>query len=228
MALNCGSSCIKVIIYGLNLIFLLLSPFFIIISWILFGLLAGDDPEIQALASFSSVLGCLIVVVTFLACCGTVIESRCMLITYGIGLMVLIIFQIVIGSVILSEAEHIKENTKNDLRKTFDNQDDFYEQIKIHSYQITYSCCGPDGPEFYNKSIIPISCCRRLTENNDKEWCVIQDAYTKGCASEVAEHIWSIFETIAHAALYGIVIEILGFLLTIILVKAINRDIARG
>ncbi|XP_013194792.2 23 kDa integral membrane protein [Amyelois transitella] len=95
-------------------------------------------------------LGCLIFVISFCGCCGSIAENKCLIVSYAVVMLILggaCIFVLVTRSGYFDKAERAVERTLNE---TFYTPQYPIEDESIHAVQYTIKCCGTRGPEFYN------------------------------------------------------------------------------
>lgn len=92
--------------------------------------------------------GILIIVVSFLGCCGAFKESQCMLVTFFSLLLVVIVAQIAAGAWLYTNRERLDELVKDSFAETVKNE---YGKIEyrtdiVDTVQSSFGCCGASGP----------------------------------------------------------------------------------
>lgn len=92
-------------------------------------------------------VGSIIMVLGFLGCCGAVKESRCMLLLFFIGLLLILLLQVaagILGATSQSEIKRLLNETLyenvNLLSQTGENGKEFREAIT--EFQKKFECCG--------------------------------------------------------------------------------------
>lgn len=106
---------------------------------------AGTNPFVAV--NILIAVGAIIMVLGFLGCCGAVKESRCMLLLFFIGLLLILLLQVaagILGATFKSESsrllnETLSENAKF-LTQTTDEAKEF--QKAMISFQEEFQCCG--------------------------------------------------------------------------------------
>nr|CAX78873.1 CD63 antigen [Schistosoma japonicum] len=171
--LGTGMRCLKSCVFILNIICLLC-------SLVLIG--AGAYVEVkfsqyeanlhkvwQAAPIAIIVVGVVILIVSFLGCCGAIKENVCMLYMYAFFLIVLLIAQLVAAIVAVVYKDKIDDEINTLMTGALENPN---EEITatMDKIQTSFHCCGVKGPDDY-KGNVPASC---------KEG---QEVYVQGCLS---------------------------------------------
>ncbi|XP_066224658.1 tetraspanin-8 [Saccopteryx leptura] len=92
-------------------------------------------------------VGATIMILGFLGCCGAVKESRCMLLLFFIGLLLILLLQVVagiLGATFKSESEHFLNETiyKNvHLLNATDEEAETFQKA-MSKFQKKFQCCG--------------------------------------------------------------------------------------
>lgn len=92
-------------------------------------------------------VGAVIMVLGFLGCCGAVKESRCMLLLFFIGLLLILIVQVaagILGASFKSEFEQILNTTLHENVDLLSGTDDRAKsfQTALSKFQEEFKCCG--------------------------------------------------------------------------------------
>nr|ABS19432.1 multivalent antigen sj23-TPI [synthetic construct] len=171
--LGTGMRCLKSCVFILNIICLLC-------SLVLIG--AGAYVEVkfsqyeanlhkvwQAAPIAIIVVGVVILIVSFLGCCGAIKENVCMLYMYAFFLIVLLIAELVAAIVAVVYKDKIDDEINTLMTGALENPN---EEITatMDKIQTSFHCCGVKGPDDY-KGNVPASC---------KEG---QEVYVQGCLS---------------------------------------------
>lgn len=188
-------------------------------------------------------IGALMFLVSFLGYCGALRESQCMLTTYGILLLIILILEITVGCLAVIYKTKAEEETKNILKSTLAK---YYNQsaengdaitVAWDSLQVSLHCCGVDNYTDYQtndawakgEKIVPESCCvldeatslplapTCTTSPND-----VNSYYKQGCYKAVIDWIMTHLNIIIGIAIGFGVVEILGIFLSFCLAKSIN------
>uniref|UniRef100_U5EXB2 Tetraspanin n=1 Tax=Corethrella appendiculata TaxID=1370023 RepID=U5EXB2_9DIPT len=131
---------------------------------------------IEQLAYILIVIGSIMFFLSFLGYCGAIRESQCLLTTYGIFLLIILVLEIAAGGLAAAYKDRAKLETKNYLQSTItkyyssnDNQNADAVTLMWNILMSEMSCCGVDDYKDFNLSdkwvqtkgnrIIPESCC---------------------------------------------------------------------
>ncbi|NXF07804.1 TSN8 protein, partial [Smithornis capensis] len=104
-------------------------------------------------------VGSIIMILGFLGCCGAVKESRCMLLLFFIGLLLILILQVtggILGAVYRSQAESsLNETLMESVNALKSSSQDFKVfQEKFQKFENENKCCGLlNGPEDWGNNI---------------------------------------------------------------------------
>ncbi|KAK4875677.1 hypothetical protein RN001_012099 [Aquatica leii] len=163
------------------------------------------------------VVGSIVFVIAFFGCCGAIKESTCMLTTYAVILLVLLIAQIAVGIYAFIQTKD-SSFSKDDVREAFEKVIHQYETDEtvreaVDAIQSESKCCGATGPgDWNNVNTFPKSCCESTISN-----CNAQSAYKKGCSEDMYEFlkksmkiIGIVIITIAAVELAGIAFITIG------------------
>ncbi|XP_041941122.1 tetraspanin-4 [Alosa pseudoharengus] len=173
--------CVKYLMFIFNLIF-----------WLggcgLFGVgvwLSFKQAEISALPlSFPSlsaanlllVAGGITMVTGFLGCLGALKEQRCLLMTFFVILLILVLTEVVLAVTVHVYQEELDKKAQADLLEGMENyQTDERLKLSWDTVQKMFKCCGVTKKEdWYNvmgELILPASCCLSGDSCEDgKEW----------------------------------------------------------
>uniref|UniRef100_A0A8D0G647 Tetraspanin 8 n=1 Tax=Sphenodon punctatus TaxID=8508 RepID=A0A8D0G647_SPHPU len=149
------SSCMKYSMFIFNFAFWVSScGFEIIITSLLISVdELNIDNSLFAAVDLLIAVGSIIMVLGFLGCCGAVKESKCMLLLFFIGLLLILILQLVAGILGAVLCCHFDFQVETALNKTFLEdvkklQDNPVFQEKFQKLEIKNKCCGLlKGPE---------------------------------------------------------------------------------
>ena len=92
--------------------------------------------------------GVIMLIVTFLGCCGAFRESQCMLVAFFSCLLVVIVAQIAAGAWLYSNSYRLEELVKSSVINTVKNKygDDTSYTEAMDTFQSDLGCCGANGP----------------------------------------------------------------------------------
>lgn len=108
------------------------------------------------------VMGAAVMLLSFLGCCGAVMEVKCMLLTYYILLFIIFVLMLVGGILQFVYREQVSSNLVRGMHAAIPYYGVRPEYTK--TWDDTHSlmqCCGVKGPEDWN-SYLPESCCLEI------------------------------------------------------------------
>ncbi|XP_005374375.1 PREDICTED: tetraspanin-8 [Chinchilla lanigera] len=167
-------------------------------------------------------VGAIIMVLGFLGCCGAMKESRCMLLLFFIGLLLILLLQVaagILGATSQSQTKRILNETLYEnvklLQQTGDNGKEFREAMT--TFQKKFECCGlVNGPADWGSNFDSISescAC-------DSGACMTysgKKVYRETCISFIKESVEKHIVIVIGIAFGLAVIEILGLVFSMVL-----------
>lgn len=225
----CPASCLKYVLCLYNFIFLLsgcvvcgLGLWTILDKWVFVQLMASVTYE--ATTWLLVCTGCLSVLAALLGYTAIAYESRCLLAWYTILLVIIFMFESVIGLLAYVYQEQIDTELQDSLMDTFINTYslDTENTQAVDKIQTKYSCCGSSGFSDWTGSpwhlqhpgmAVPDSCCKTVNPG-----CGVRDhpsniAYT-GCihrfSTELSQHLLMVGSISLCLAL----LQVVGVILT--------------
>merc|ERR1712168_415959 len=132
------------------------------------------------LATFLIVLGALIFFFAMFGCCGAWFENTCMLNTFALLLLLVLLVQFAAGIAAFVKRNAISENIETALLGTMDkyspggtdNATKLWDEV-----QENFKCCGVEGPSDWevntalnSTSSVPDSCCKDKTNGCGANW----------------------------------------------------------
>ncbi|KFZ63736.1 Tetraspanin-8 [Antrostomus carolinensis] len=168
-------------------------------------------------------VGSIIMVLGFLGCCGAIKESRCMLLLFFIGLLLILILQItggILGAVYRSQIEASLDKTLltrvNLLQSSTEESKVFQE--KFQKFERKNQCCGLlNGPEDWGKNFNTLLGSNKICEcelkNPSTDLCTFfqgRYVYKTPCGDVIIKYLKDHLLIIMGIAFGLAVIEILG------------------
>lgn len=167
-------------------------------------------------------VGSIIMVLGFLGCCGAVKESRCMLLLFFIGLLLILLLQVaagILGATFKSESSRILNETLYENAKLLSETSNEAKEVQkaMIAFQSEFKCCGlrfgaadwgnnfPDAKE---------SC---QCTGSDCESYSGQSVYRTTCLSLIKELVEKNIIIVIGIAFGLAVIEILGLVFSMVL-----------
>jgi hypothetical protein len=173
----------------------------------------------------------LAVMISFLGCCGAAQESPCMLNTYAVIILLLLVAEIVCGAVIVV----FRKDMNTVLKKGLQNAVKKYKADKAYSplddIQHSLKCCGVnnvtdwvDYVDVDSKHILPNSCCPANTpgciEGGDGD----KKPFERGCWSKLEEEFSYVSGVAAIVAISVAIIQFVAVVGTCLLARAFKRE----
>uniref|UniRef100_A0A8C6NAF4 Tetraspanin n=1 Tax=Melopsittacus undulatus TaxID=13146 RepID=A0A8C6NAF4_MELUD len=148
------SSCMKYSMFIFNFLFWVTERFLR-----LFFQEMEIDSSVFAGVDLLIAVGSIIMILGFLGCCGAIKESRCMLMLFFIGLLLILILQVtggILGAVFRSQIEttlqKALQESVNKLQSSTEESKAFQENLQ--KFQTMNQCCGLlNGPSDWGKNI---------------------------------------------------------------------------
>ncbi|XP_078272753.1 tetraspanin-8-like [Rhinoraja longicauda] len=218
------SKCIKYSMFIFNFLFWLSGTIILAVSiWIRVSKDGLKQLGIMGMADFYPAInlliavGAIIMVFGFLGCCGAIKESRCMLILFFIGLLLILAIQITGGILCAVHKSEIGKTLKEQFAKLIplsDQLDNVKQQIE--EIQKENKCCGLlEGYKDWKN--IPVSC---MCDDKDLDSCIKTPsgfAWAKSCGTVLIEVLKGNLVIVVGVALGLAVVEIFGLILSMTL-----------
>ncbi|KFW11990.1 Tetraspanin-8 [Fulmarus glacialis] len=218
------SSCMKYSMFIFNFLFWVCGSIILGVSiWIRVSKDAQQvnvcDSSLFAGVDLLIAVGSIIMVLGFLGCCGAVKESRCMLLLFFIGLLLILILQItggILGAVYRSQIETSLNKTLvesvNSLQSSTEESKKFQE--KFQKFERMNQCCGLlNGPADWGKNFnSPFGSKVCACELKSPSCTIFQGRYVykTPCGEVIIEYLEDHLLIIMGIAFGLAVIEILG------------------
>ncbi|XP_043467515.1 CD63 antigen [Leptopilina heterotoma] len=233
MAMNCGMECIKYLLFVFNFIFAICGLALLTVGAIFYIKIYDvssrlDEGFPPAIPIFLLVIGAIIFVIAFFGCCGAIRDSHCMVVTFAVFLLTILVIQVAIAVYV-----YIQKIDETKIETAFKKEifDKYYSDSKakeiVDTMQSTLNCCGITSSNDYSNMGRPIpgSCCG-IDLN---ETCTgTNKVYNAGCSKKVSELLRSGLKTLGGVAVGVAVVELLGIIFSLCLANAIRNDERRG
>lgn len=171
--------------------------------------------DLSALSIGIIVLGCIVFMIAYLACCGAIRESNCMLISYALFMAILAAVKIYITVVVFKFLDTANNTVAGWINDAFNdnNLNDVFNVI-----QELFRCCGTTGANSYPNEI-PNTCCG----NPLGVACAANDSYD-GCTNLVAEWFQTFGGAIGAVLIIIIIVELVCMLFGLVMAKSIRGN----
>ncbi|XP_054255819.1 tetraspanin-8 [Indicator indicator] len=222
------SSCMKYSMFFFNFIFWVCGAIILGVSiWIRVNKNAQEELEIDG-SLFAGVdvliaVGSIIMVLGFLGCCGAIKESRCMLLLFFIGLLLILILQVtggVLGAVYRSQIEASLSLTLQESVKSLQSTAEDTKAIRenFQKFEEMSHCCGLlNGPaDWGNNFNVPLGghkVCECEQKDSSTDLCTYYQGryiYKRTCGEVITKYLKDHLLIIMGIAFGLAVVEILG------------------
>ncbi|KAJ8722928.1 hypothetical protein PYW07_004108 [Mythimna separata] len=168
------------------------------------------------------IIGSIMFIIAFFGCCGAIRESHCMVVTYAIFLLVIIIVQVVIAVLMFVYGDTIQASLDKSIEALFKSRSsagvDKTTDTVINNIQEQFQCCGMDSPTEYGYlSVYPPSCCTSHTFG-----CTAANA-NEGCRTVIGRLYNKWNKPIAGVSIGVACIEVVGALFALCLANSIRN-----
>ncbi|XP_049775437.1 23 kDa integral membrane protein-like [Schistocerca cancellata] len=232
--MGCAISIVKYILFLFNFIFVLAGIALLTIG-ILIKLQIGEigevlDSKTNTPAILLIVIGSIILVISFYGCCGAIRESHCMVTTYAVFLLTVLVLQIaiaVLAFVYGGDTDAVLKQTLYDFVHDYSTNES--SRKAMDALQNSLECCGADGPEDYFKMglfNLPSSCCK---QGDTCRIGILNSApyYTTGCLEAMENFLSYAGHIMGGIAIGAAVVEIVGIVFALCLASSIKNEARR-
>nr|XP_020641733.1 tetraspanin-8 isoform X2 [Pogona vitticeps] len=222
-------TCIKYSIFVFNVVFLISGCVILGMSiWMRVSKPAqvefNIDRSLFAVIELLIAVGCIIMVLGFLGCCGAVQESECMLLLFFIGLLAILLLQIVagiLGALFKPQIEETLDKTfaENAAKLSGSAQMDREFQAIFRKFEINHKCCGlVKGQADWG----PNEGCTCAPEDQDTSFCE-KSIYVQFCRDILVKFFKENMVIVMGLAFGLAFLEALGMVFSMILYCQIQR-----
>ncbi|KAG8042763.1 hypothetical protein G9C98_005403 [Cotesia typhae] len=233
--MNCGENTIKYLLFIFNFIFTLCGLALIIPAVIIYVNIKDVSTEMQENVIFPVIaiiiIGSIIFVIAFFGCCGAIRDSHCMIVTFAILLLTILVAQIAIAILAFIKLKGFDrqsfDNTYEEMFNDYWKEDKKEDRIFIDLVQTALSCCGIEGPGDFsdNRSgfngTVPMSCCPIDSKNHQQQGC--NQPYPNGCSENVAAFFQLAGKLLGGIALGIAGVELIGIIFALCLANSIRN-----
>lgn len=221
MALNCGHSTIKYLLFIFNLLCSLCGIALIVVGAISLVRLdeireITDEYNIVVPSILMIVFGSVVFIIAFFGCCGAIRESYCMTSTYSFFLILLVIAQIVIAVLVFVFIGDVTVAMKKAFERVFQNRENPINRDLIDAIQSSLECCGKTSVLDYG-GFFPQSCCAYGTAPA----CA---PFARGCTGRMGEFLDTAGNVVAWVSLGVAAVELIGLISACCLANAIRNQ----
>lgn len=167
MAIGGGMSCVKYLLFGFNLLFAITGLILLIVG-IKTEISSSPYIDLTDEKLYTSapvvliIVGIIVFIVAFFGCCGAVKENHCMIITFSVFLVIIIVAELAVGIAGYIKRSDLEASVTSHLEASI-KQYPTDENVKktFNIFQTDLNCCGINGYADWkaNNLTIPDSCC---------------------------------------------------------------------
>lgn len=217
---NCAAGAIKYILFFFNLLCAIAGIVLVVhgsISLVktaeLRNILSNDHLS-DTVPTIVIGFGVFIFLISFIGCCGAVRQNVCLIETYSIFMMVLVLLQVMLACFIFLFIDDIQKDTGRSFNKLWRTRGtSLNSMMMVDMIQENLECCGSNNLFDYSEFSIPPSCCKKTVER-----CTRELSYGVGCKNHLSESIKSSASLISYmclgTAIFELVAAIMGFILS--------------
>jgi CD63 antigen len=223
MGISCGATLIRYLLFFFNLLWLALGAV-IIYFGIRITNFSGDlhgllENNIKTGAIVVLVAGSIIFLIAFLGFCGACRKNSCMLTTYGVIILLLVIVQCVGAYLAFHYKSDFEDDIKKGLKEKFGENFSKYKtdgdiRKAIQNIQKAFDCCGYNSPNDYDsilgKNTWPASCCGETFESNPNANCSSgKTPFVEGCIDSISNIVTKALNGLGGVAIALVLIQLL-------------------
>ncbi|XP_045499806.1 23 kDa integral membrane protein-like [Colias croceus] len=217
--MGCGEFLVKYILFFANLFFALAGLALVGLG-IAVQLQVSEVVDAIESANFqlapitAIVLGVIVFLIAFFGCCGAIKENNCMLVTYSIFMLVLMLAKLTLAVLIFVNLDSYVQEIPRWLTESFNKDRQAFQGIER-----TFKCCGPQGAASYMNFSLPDTCCASLP-------CTALNAYS-GCSSAVEDFFQTFGVAIGAVAISIVSIELVAVIFALCLANHVRNQSRR-
>lgn len=228
MVEGAGNKCAKYLLFAFNVLFMVAAVALIVVG----ALPQFSDSLFRTgilfkMGIFLIIVGGVAFIVSFFGCCGAIKENRCLLITFAV-LLVVILLLCIAATIIGFIYRHKAKETANGIILSAIQEHN--NNSVIDKFQKDHSCCGShnytdwrNNKHFNRTDSVPDSCCKNETSDCGKNGLTHPDNInTQGCLSNLQSWFEKKVLIIGAVAAAVALIMVIGIVLSCCLVSAVH------
>ncbi|KAJ8681579.1 hypothetical protein QAD02_017371 [Eretmocerus hayati] len=231
---SAGMACVKYVLFLFNLIFAITGVALITVGTVIILMYNGYsnfvDIWLFAVPVLMIIIGIVVFVTSFCGCCGAVKESPCMIITFSVMLLLILVFEVgagLSGYVMRSNLSSMLEKCMNNTLVDYNKRDDYRRSWDIIQYD--FQCCGVINPSDWTKAgfrddTLPKSCCTELPTSRPVCDRNAIKSHTEGCKKQFQNTIEKNGMILGVFGLGIALIQLVGVLFACCLARSVRRE----
>ncbi|VVC88766.1 23 kDa integral membrane protein-like [Leptidea sinapis] len=213
--MGCGEFLVKYILFFANL-------FFALAGIALIGLGVAVQLQVSEVVNViegnfqvapitAMVVGSIVFIIAFFGCCGAIRESNCMLVTYSLFMIILMLIKVTLAVLIFVNLSDYTEGISQWLTNAFNKDRTAFQEIER-----TFKCCGPQGAMSYLNVVLPETCCEGSP-------CTVLNAYPS-CSSTVEDFFQTFGVAIGSVAIVVAALELVAVVFALCLANHARNE----
>jgi len=183
-------------------------------------------------------VGLIILLVSFLGCCGAVKENHCMVVSYIALLILIFILELsggIAGYVCRDKVEAVLTEKLTESMKNYGDKNATIVTKLWDGIQTQFECCGAKSyndwiqylPEKTNKTNLPLSCCPQASGFGPQTCSATSEPpmYTAGCTDKFGDFVKDKAVVIGSTGITIALIQLLGILMACRLASSMRRAV---
>ncbi|XP_074029720.1 CD63 antigen [Leptinotarsa decemlineata] len=227
-----GMSCVKYLLFAFNLLFAISGIAILTVGVIVHVVYSHYSNFVYS--SYQSTplvligVGVVIFIITFFGCCGAVKENHCLVITYSVLLIVILMLELItgiVGYVKRSDVEMMLENKLNSTMNEYYINEDIKNTWDIAQHEA--ECCGMNGPtDWYRvtgNDSLPHTCC---PDTQDDGSCTMKTSnhYTASCIDKLKFAFKKYGAIIGGVGIGIAALQLIGVMFACCLARSIRKE----
>jgi len=217
-----GMTLVKYVLFLFNALFVIFGITLVVLGSIAVNSVKYVKPEFDLGSLMSAgilviLLGLFIFFLSFLGCCGAIKESHCMVMTYSVILLLIVILEFAAAITAFVFKDKIEKSLKDVWSKQLEKCKDHINSTNacdpIDALQSDFKCCGIEGASDWGDKLKNIDSCFP-----DKS----KDPYPRGCFSMFKDTLKKNALTIGIVGLIFTFIELVGVIFGCCLSRSIR------
>jgi len=231
--MGCATALVKFIIFFFNFVFVVGRIALVAFGAIFYSGYKEYEKILPNLGPYGyppilmMVIGCVVFLIAFMGCCGTLRESKCMMVTYAAFLLILLIAQVALVVLLATKRDEALNFFNEEMKQSLQKYNSDTEVKEVWDVmQSNLGCCGVEGPNDWSsgslivlslRNGIPESCCTDPQNcsgtsliNSALNLAVKSMYYQEGCLDKVFGSLKSDYGM--YGAIGLAVVELLGII----------------
>ncbi|XP_044754030.1 CD63 antigen-like [Coccinella septempunctata] len=229
---SCGMKTVKYAFFIFNLIFAL-TGIAIIAAGVVVIVGTNDynhflDPAVLALCIIMIVVGSIVFLIASMGCFGAIRESYCLLITFSVCLIIIIMIELAVGVTSAVYQDDFVQGLNETIVNYGKNEND---RENWDTIQKELKCCGIDGPISWQGQNVPKSCCYDSDSEKSQapsKYCSDQAfgkfMYNEGCVEKLRMGVKSNSKILIAVGIGIALVEVIGIFLSCWLACTIKKE----